>query len=411
MIRGRMRGFGWILLALLLSCTWAANAHMLHGQGVRHQHREQQLMVPASVQKVVTMFLAWHILGPQHHFHTDLVRVDERHYQVVFGFDPTFSRTHLDSLIAKLPKKTPLRLDLVSNGLTQPRHPHWMKEDLPYCYAAPVGPAIIDENCSTHVRKIPVSGPKKAKGKNYKQVSVTKPNMPYQSLPQQVKVLAKKHGVRLSSLHWVMQARPGHVQARHHSAPLTQVMHPGLKHSNNLVMDALWLASAQKLNPHKRITWTEASRLLSHYLKKKHAFQWVDRIHMDDGSGLSPKNRIYLAALNQLLVRIEGHDTLFRWAIKAFPAATIDGTMKNRFGPYKSQLRHANIITKTGTFKRVRNYCGWITSTSGAKYRFIWFESATPPERLRPRMDQESAMFRLIEPYLRHTISKPKKRS
>ena len=116
------------VLCLTLNIAYAKSAQLIHGKGVSKGENIHQKLIPASVQKVITMYLAWNILGPNYRYHTTLLQIhSNKSYQIVFTFDPTFKEKDLEALIQHLPKHTKINVELVSNGLTQPQNPLWEK--------------------------------------------------------------------------------------------------------------------------------------------------------------------------------------------------------------------------------------------------------------------------------------------
>lgn len=408
-------------LCLVTSQLYAYSGKLLHGRGVLDEDNIHQKMIPASVQKIITMYLAWNILGPNYRFATHMTELTRhRHYQINFTFDPTLTSKDLESLIQKLPKNTKILLDIVSNGLTQPHHPLWEKEDLPYCYASPIGPAILNENCVLEEKTIKVSRSKNPKHKTHhkqpkskplmttKKITLSSPYNPYASLPGTIRKLCKKNQVDVQKVTWVMHESQGKKVATHYSAPVSKIMFRGLKNSNNLVMDSLWFASAQSIVGSKRMTWKVSANTLMAYLRSKHS-SWGGRVFMSDGSGLSHHNRVSIATLNALLQSIEKNDALFKWSLDSFPTATVDGTMKHRFSRFKQQFKDFSITAKTGTLRRVRNYCGWVKKTNGKRLRFIWIENAQAPHALEHKHLQEDAIINFISPHIKSS-NKPHKR-
>lgn len=396
---------------LVCDVAHAKTARILHGKDVLEGSNIHDKIIPASVQKITTMYLAWNILGPNYRFKTQLTKISANmHYQLSFSFDPSLNDKDLIKLLKNLPTHTKINLDIVSNGLTQPHHPLWDKDDLRYCYAAPLGPAILNQNCKLENKVIKVgrsnisaqSTKKRPHTKQIfttKNISVSSPFQAYANMPAHIKVLARKHNVKIDKIKWVMHAQPGKIIAVHTSEPLTKLMYKGLKNSNNLIMDALWLASAQKLEGNKRITWQQSASILMTYLRTKHP-NWGSSLYISDGSGLSIHNRVSISTLNLLLQTIEKNEQLHQWSMNAFPTAASDGTMKNRFHRYKQHFKNFTITAKTGTLKNVRNYCGWITRNNGTKLRFIWIENADRDKQLTHKHIQEDAIMKFISPHM-----------
>jgi len=374
------------------------HAKLIEGHKVHAAQAIHTSMVPASVQKVITMYIAWEVLGPSYRFNTTLREIQPRnHYQLAFTFDPTLTNKDLEKIIKHLPRRTSLRLDLISNGLTQPQNPKWDTHDRTLCYGAPIGPAIVNNNCEIISQKVQMPIKKSFKKKYVKSQKITlqKPLNTYDNMPKRILHIARSNNIIIEKIHWSMKHKPGRTVISHTSRALSELMLPGIKKSHNLTMDALWFASAQKLTQQHSINWSKASKIITQYMNKTHP-NISKNMLMYDGSGLSAHNRVTVDGLNKLLKNIERNPKLYQWAIKAFPVAGYDGSLKKRFGRYKNELKNFDIVAKTGTFKRVRNLCGWVKSKSGAIVRFIWLENKSSPHYLRPPHATEDDIMRDI---------------
>ncbi|WP_144207548.1 D-alanyl-D-alanine carboxypeptidase/D-alanyl-D-alanine endopeptidase [Shewanella donghaensis] len=119
---------------------------------------EDTLLLPASIQKVLTAVGATHQLGTDFYYQTQLLTngevVDntlEGNVYFTFSGDPTFKRKHLSALIATFKEKGIKQISgkiiLVGSQIKSVRAPGWAWDDLGICYAAPVSNFIIDRNC------------------------------------------------------------------------------------------------------------------------------------------------------------------------------------------------------------------------------------------------------------------------
>ncbi|GIU54104.1 D-alanyl-D-alanine carboxypeptidase/D-alanyl-D-alanine-endopeptidase [Shewanella sp. KT0246] len=119
---------------------------------------DNTLMLPASIQKVITAVAASHQLGKDFHYQTELSydgrisnNILEGNLYIHFQGDPTLKRKHLSALISKLKQQDINQITgsvlLVADESKQIRAPGWAWDDLGICYAAPVSNYIIDRNC------------------------------------------------------------------------------------------------------------------------------------------------------------------------------------------------------------------------------------------------------------------------
>ncbi len=119
---------------------------------------DNTLMLPASIQKLITAVAASHQLGKDFHYETQMTHdgvinnnVLNGNLYIHFQGDPTLKRKHLDALIQQLKQKGISNISgdvyLVAEESKQTRAPGWAWDDLGICYAAPVSNYIIDRNC------------------------------------------------------------------------------------------------------------------------------------------------------------------------------------------------------------------------------------------------------------------------
>ena len=119
---------------------------------ILYAHHARRYFTPASNTKLFTAAAALIKLGPDFHFDTTLSRAKNNIYLRFVG-DPTFTNKDLYALLAKLKQHhiTRIQGDLVIDNttFTGPALPiGWSKDDLPYCYAAPIDSIIINQNCT-----------------------------------------------------------------------------------------------------------------------------------------------------------------------------------------------------------------------------------------------------------------------
>ncbi|MCL1068377.1 D-alanyl-D-alanine carboxypeptidase/D-alanyl-D-alanine-endopeptidase [Shewanella olleyana] len=119
---------------------------------------DNTLMLPASIQKLITAVAASHQLGRDFRYRTQVTYDGEIQNEVLngdlyfhFQGDPTLNRKHLNELIETLKLNGVNRVSgkvyLVAAESKQTRAPGWAWDDLGICYAAPVSNYIIDRNC------------------------------------------------------------------------------------------------------------------------------------------------------------------------------------------------------------------------------------------------------------------------
>jgi len=88
---------------------------------------------------------------------------------------------------------------------------------------------------------------------------------------------------------------------------------------------------------------------------------------IEDGSGLSPFNRINSEGLTSILIYMKNNSRYFEEYYNSLPAGGSEGTLKRYFRDpvFESRLR-----AKSGSMTRVRSYAGYLTTVSGKELSF-----------------------------------------
>lgn len=151
------------------------------------------------------------------------------------------------------------------------------------------------------------------------------------------------------------------------SMPLSQLMVPYMKLSNNGIADILVKTMGQ-VKMHKGST--EAGvKILRQYAKSRHLN--IEKWSFEDGSGMSHSNRVSSINLTQLLFTVQ-KEKWFTTYFNSLPVAAnaermIGGTLRNRL---KSPLTAGNVIAKTGSLSGVNTLSGYLKGSSGKSYTF-----------------------------------------
>ena len=140
-----------------------------------------------------------------------------------------------------------------------------------------------------------------------------------------------------------------------------------LKESDNLASRNVFLSFAEKSNQRK----LRNIRKTVYKSMKDNDIQWHNRNFIDNGSGLSRKTRLKPESIMGLIKKID-QDIKFLEIKSMLPVSGIDGTLKNIF---QSSLLQGQMRLKTGTLNGVRCLAGFITSSSGKNYRFVFMHN------------------------------------
>jgi len=140
-----------------------------------------------------------------------------------------------------------------------------------------------------------------------------------------------------------------------------------LKESDNLASRNVFLSFAEKSNQRK----LRNIRKTVYKSMKNNDIQWHNRNFIDNGSGLSRKTRLKPESIMGLIKKID-QDIKFLEIKSMLPVSGIDGTLKNI---YQSSLLQGQMRLKTGTLNGVRCLAGFITSSSGKNYRFVFMHN------------------------------------
>ncbi|KAB2928815.1 MAG: D-alanyl-D-alanine carboxypeptidase/D-alanyl-D-alanine-endopeptidase [Dechloromonas sp.] len=155
--------------------------------------------------------------------------------------------------------------------------------------------------------------------------------------------------------------------ARHESAPLAEIVRDINKFSNNVMARQLFLTLGSDGTPEQPATAEAAARRLTDWLARRRLH--FPELVVDNGSGLSRRERISAASMNRLLVDA-WHNPLMPEFVSSLPLTGIDGTMKKRLNGSPVAGR-AHI--KTGTLDGVRTAAGYALDGSGRRYALTVF--------------------------------------
>jgi len=112
-------------------------------------------------------------------------------------------------------------------------------------------------------------------------------------------------------------------------------------------------------------------------------------MHLHDGSGLSPFNKITPGQLTWILVFAAQNDVIYKSLIKGLPVANKSGSLETMF----SSTRSAGILmAKSGFLSQVRSYAGFTQTQSGKLIAFTLIVNNYEGSPLQMRRKMEKVM-------------------
>jgi D-alanyl-D-alanine carboxypeptidase/D-alanyl-D-alanine-endopeptidase (penicillin-binding protein 4) len=146
-----------------------------------------------------------------------------------------------------------------------------------------------------------------------------------------------------------------------HTTPITDCLKRCNKDSFGLAAEALLKTIAAQSEPHKKNgSWTKGRSLISQYLLELGIPK--EEFYIDDGSGLSTKNKLTANALTTVILDVYKSK---QWPLyrDSLAVGGVDGTIIARY--FKEKKYKGRILGKTGYIKGVKSFSGICNTTSG----------------------------------------------
>lgn len=310
---------------------------------------------PASTAKVLTVWAALELLGPDHRFVTT-VRQQDSEITLVGGGDPYLTakpskRAHENANLRTLAKKVAKKIG---------REPVTLRADTSL-FAGPVASSTWPDSYVPAVTRpvqslglSPAPDPFPAPEANPSGTALDAFAMELRRAGVRVKAVSKERG-----------PAQGQVIAKVNSASLDQIGKRVLVVSDNAASEILLrhIALAAGEEP----SFTGGTAGLTKTLRK-HAIS-TDGLELHDGSGLSRENRIAPATLTGALVAASKSpraETL----VTGMPIAGLRGTLERRFGANTAVNGRGLVRAKTGSLTGVTALAGWAVTKQGHPIAF-----------------------------------------
>jgi D-alanyl-D-alanine carboxypeptidase len=336
-----------------------------------YELRADRPATPASTTKLATSVAVLASAGPAHRITTRVVQGTGGEIVLVGGGDPTLTAlpakpdtghppyaSLLDlarqtAAALKASGKRQVRVDYDASVYQGPRTAAgWKPNYLPDGEVAPVSALTVDEGRvapSDPSKKARVSDPPAAAAREFAQ-------------------LLSRNGVSAKAGRRTV-ARQGAAQlGAVQSPPLSALVEHLLTESDNDVAEAMARQVAIKLG--RPATFTDAAQAVRQVLAKLGAAEGVS---VNDGSGLSPDNRISPIALARIVSLAAGGDhPELRSVITGLPIAGFSGTLSHRYAVAASQGGAGTVRAKTGTLAGVSTLAGLAYDADGRLLAFAF---------------------------------------
>lgn len=170
-----------------------------------------------------------------------------------------------------------------------------------------------------------------------------------------------KHGVRVLGPTTTGAAPANATElAKHESMPLSQLLVPFMKLSNNMHAEILTKAMGRKVSDQG--TWSAGLKVTSDFA----AANGVQVLNLRDGSGLSRRDGVTATSITQLLLSMRGKPWFQTWydslPIAGIPDRMVGGTLRSRM---RNTPAVGNVHAKTGSLTSVTSLSGYVTSADG----------------------------------------------
>lgn len=377
---------------------------------ILYQKNADRNFLPASTLKLLTAYSALKLLSPQYKFQTSVLTdlnqlrdgVLQSDVVIKFDGDPTLTIDDLDNLIRELKAKGVNKINgkimLLNNHNNDPWAQGMAYDDLKFCYAAPIGSIIVDENCFvvdlypqqhtiqfvypkpffSDFDKVAIKIGNKEnvelvahENNNYElfgeinsplHLNIAVQNQ-YLYAKKIIQFLLHKNNIENASpIRPTMHARTYNTVITHRSEDLAKIIFQMLKDSNNCMANAVF-KKLSSINNDVEDSWTQSAEQVKTLLG---AIAPVRNLKIYDGSGVSRYDLITPTVLIKLLNASYKDEMLRNNLLPALPISGTDGTLLPRMQNIKGR-----VMAKTGTQTGISSLAGFIKTKRNHLLSFV----------------------------------------
>ena len=415
------------------------------------ERNPQQLLMPASVQKLFTAYAALKILGPKYQFKTQLFYRGKIKKQTLFGdiivkFSgapdlTTKDITKLLSYIKKLGIKKITGNIIIDDSIFNNKHyPFgWVNEEQNLCHAAPISAITINKNCfqvginekngqikishyNNLMPRLAIKGVKvithedrgfcplelTGNNSNYYSLSgcynrkfdsiISNLNIAIRSPEQNVKKVIsstlKSMNINFNKVTIYSQYKQSSIKlvGTVNSAPLHKILSTFLLKSQNYIGEILIKTIGNKV--HKAPgSWYNGIKALKTTLQSIGIS--TENIHFADGSGYSRKNLMNAESLNKLLFAIYNDKSVKPYFEDFLPQSGKTGTLATRFT--SQNFDNYDIRAKTGYMENTTSLSGYIKKKASNDIVFTLLANSIKGDSKKLKEEEEELIVKLIK--------------
>lgn len=417
------------------AASWGISVVSLDDGRTVYAHDDGRLLLPASTAKLYTAAFALDHLGAGYRTHTDVIAAGELRRGRLHGplvlrgrGDPTLAgNAWADSLAVTLREQGIRRIDggIVGDDTIfrgPPIGNGWEAADLQAYYGAQAGGLDIDENTMTAsvspkgIEVTPEDAAMTIAMQPAKDLELYRapgtatlhvlggvagdgtPGRSRLSIPDPALTAARRlrsalerQGLRVDgearSVQWPVPPPDGPAIASFPSPTLVDILRIGLKRSQNLYLQSVFLLSGLE-SPGAEGTRAEdeAATALATWLAARGI--GPSSTTLDEGTGLSRHDLTTAASLTRLLALMDASPLAETWR-GLLPVAGVDGTLAARM---RGTAAEGNVVAKTGSMSFVNALAGYVTTRGGQRLAFaVLLNNYRPPAKSATPLPSASA--------------------
>ena len=328
-------------------------------------YNSNRLFIPASNQKIITTLGSLHFLGKDYKFKTiffipvkpNQTGIYNQNLYIDTKGDPTLKTDDLIKVVSYLGDKgiKTINGDIVLNDnyFEKPYYnPNWKESWKGVAWAPYISSIAINDNLYSSKNTIYLTdNPLYLLGVKFKK----------ELRRQQIKFNGT---VRFAQIPISKKLTPFKIKYEIESARLGEIVEIINKTSNNLYAEHLFKKLSANFS-RVRGSWQDSQVIFADFLTRNVDLNTRD-FNINDGSGLSSKNKISTKGMVQILEFATKQDYFYDF-YESLPVAGLDGTLIKRFKKYPL---YKNLKAKTGYIRGVSSLSGYFNGKDNDVYVF-----------------------------------------